>query len=202
MSERLRIADEDRETLVFLVHRHLSMVHLAFRRDTSEPEGILEFSREVGSAERLRMLFALSAADLMGVGPGIWTQWKSQLLFDLFDRMLLLLTGQDAAVDHALRLAEIKQRVLASCVAGPIHRKTTRSTKANWNPARTLSLALSHDHAAGADCRRPRRAAELSSRQAGRRRSFRSAEAAPSSITASSPTTATWPAVFTRRPVC
>ncbi|HEV8004275.1 MAG TPA: [protein-PII] uridylyltransferase [Planctomycetaceae bacterium] len=112
MAERLRITDEDRETLVFLVHRHLAMVHFAFRRDTSEPEGVVDFSREVGSAERLRMLFALSAADLMGVGPGVWTQWKSQLLFDLFDRTLLLLTGQDAAVDHARRLTEIKQQVL------------------------------------------------------------------------------------------
>jgi [protein-PII] uridylyltransferase len=112
MAQRLRIEEEDRETLVFLVHRHLSMAHLAFRRDTSEPEGILDFSREVGSAERLRMLFVLSAADLMGVGPGIWTQWKSQLLFTLFDRTLLLLSGEDAAVDHARRMGEIKQRVL------------------------------------------------------------------------------------------
>jgi len=112
IADRLRIEDQDRENLIFLVHRHLSMVHLAFRRDTSEPDSILEFSREVGSAERLRMLFVLSAADLMGVGPGVWTQWKSQLLFDLFDRTLLLLTGQDAAVDHAQRLAEIKRQVL------------------------------------------------------------------------------------------
>jgi [protein-PII] uridylyltransferase len=112
IADRLGIADENRETLVFLVHRHLMMAHLAFRRDTSEPEGILDFSREVGSAERLRMLFVLTAADVMGVGPGVWTQWKSQLLFDLFDRTLLLLTGQDAALDHARRLSEIKRQVM------------------------------------------------------------------------------------------
>jgi [protein-PII] uridylyltransferase len=88
------------------------MAHLAFRRDTSEPEPILEFGREVGSAERLRMLFVLTAADLRGVGPGVWTQWKSQLLFDLFDRTLQLLSGQDATVDYARRLAEIKEQVL------------------------------------------------------------------------------------------
>jgi [protein-PII] uridylyltransferase len=121
MADRLRIADEDRETLIFLVHRHLSMAHLAFRRDTSETEGILDFSREVGSAERLRMLFVLTAADLIGVGPGVWTQWKSQLLFDLFDRTLLLLTGQDAALDQARRLTEIKEQIvqLARQTAGP-----------------------------------------------------------------------------------
>jgi [protein-PII] uridylyltransferase len=120
IATRLRLEEADRENLVFLVHRHLSMAHLAFRRDTSEPESILEFGREVGSAERLRMLFVLSAADLMGVGPGVWTEWKSQLLFDLFDRTLLLLSGQDAAVDHAQRMAEIKQQVveLAAAAAG------------------------------------------------------------------------------------
>jgi [protein-PII] uridylyltransferase len=121
IADRLHLPVEDRENLIFLVHRHLAMTHLAFRRDTSEPEAILDFSREVGSAERLRMLFVLSAADLMGVGPGVWTQWKSQLLSDLFDRTLVLLSGEDAAVDHALRMAEIKQQVfeIASRSAGP-----------------------------------------------------------------------------------
>jgi [protein-PII] uridylyltransferase len=112
MASRLRMTDEDRDTLVFLVHRHLAMAHQAFRRDTSENEAILEFSREVGSAERLRMLFVLTAADVTAVGPGVWTQWKSQLVSELYDRTLVLLSGRDAAVDQARRLAEIKRQVL------------------------------------------------------------------------------------------
>ena len=112
MADRLRIADEDRETLVYLVYRHLAMAHQAFRRDNSEYEGILDFSREVGSAERLRMLFVLTAADVTAVGPGVWTQWKSQLVTELYERTLVLLGGQDAAADQARRLGEIKRRVM------------------------------------------------------------------------------------------
>jgi [protein-PII] uridylyltransferase len=112
MANRLRMTDEDRDTLVFLVFRHLVMAHQAFRRDMSEYEPILEFSREVGSAERLRMLFVLTAADVTAVGPGVWTEWKSQLLSELYDRTLILLSGQDAAADPERRLAETKHEVL------------------------------------------------------------------------------------------
>jgi [protein-PII] uridylyltransferase len=113
MADRLRMTDEDREALVFLVYRHLAMAHQAFRRDISEYDAILDFSREVGSAERLRMLFVLTAADVTAVGPGVWTDWKAQLLNELYDRTLILLSGSDAAADPEKRLVEIKQEVLA-----------------------------------------------------------------------------------------
>jgi len=129
-ADRLRIRDEDRETLSFLVHRHLAMAHQAFRRDTSEYEAILDFSREVGSAERLRMLFVLTAADVIAVGPGVWTQWKSQLLFDLYDRTMVLVSGQDAAVDQARRLAKIRRKVMQIVSeAGPPSRETAENAQ-------------------------------------------------------------------------
>jgi [protein-PII] uridylyltransferase len=112
MAARLRMPDDERDLLVFLVHKHLLMAHQAFRRDNSEPETILDFSREVGSAPALRMLYVLSAADVMGVGPGVWTQWKAELLAELYHRTLLLLSGEDAADDHQRRLARIKEEVV------------------------------------------------------------------------------------------
>jgi [protein-PII] uridylyltransferase len=115
-ADRLRMTDEDRETLAFLVYRHLAMAHQAFRRDISEYDAILDFSREVGSAERLRMLYVLTAADVTAVGPGVWTDWKAQLLNELYDRTLILLSGSDAAADPEKRLQEIKQEILAIVV--------------------------------------------------------------------------------------
>lgn len=112
VAQRLRMTDEDRDTLVFLVFRHLAMAHQAFRRDTSEYEEILDFSREVGSAERLRMLFVLTAADVAAVGPGVWTEWKAQLVSELYDRTLILLSGQDAAADQETRLTKIRSQVM------------------------------------------------------------------------------------------
>jgi [protein-PII] uridylyltransferase len=129
-ADRLRMRDEDRETLSFLVHRHLAMAHQAFRRDTSEYEEILDFSREVGSAERLRMLFVLTAADVMAVGPGVWTQWKSQLVSELYDRTMILLSGQDAAVDQARRLAKIRRKVMQIVSEGsPPSRETAETVQ-------------------------------------------------------------------------
>ena len=50
----------DAEALKFLVHKHLLMSHLAFRRDTSDDQLIVRFAVEVGSPEVLRMLFVLT----------------------------------------------------------------------------------------------------------------------------------------------
>lgn len=111
---RLNLADEERDTLAFLVHKHLAMAHLAFRRDFSHPGTVMEFGRMVGSPERLRMLYVLTAADISAVGPGVWTDWKSELLADLFDRTMLLLSGKHYAFQEDERLAAIRDKVRTS----------------------------------------------------------------------------------------
>jgi len=77
---------EEAETLEFLVGKHLIMNHLAFRRDTSDEQVLVRFAVDVGSPERLRMLFVMTAADLGGVGPGVWDSWKEDVLTDLYRR--------------------------------------------------------------------------------------------------------------------
>ena len=64
VSDRLQLPDHQRDQLVFLVHKHLMMSNWAFRRDLSDPETLLQFSREVGTPDTLRMLYVLTAADL------------------------------------------------------------------------------------------------------------------------------------------
>ena len=53
-AERLRLPPREAETLKFLVHKHLMMSHLAFRRDTSDDQLIVRFAVDVGSPEVLR----------------------------------------------------------------------------------------------------------------------------------------------------
>ncbi len=72
--------------VAFLVHKHLLMAHLAFRRDTSDPHLIRSFADRVESVERLRMLFVLTCADLAAVGPGVLNDWKTDVLSDLYAR--------------------------------------------------------------------------------------------------------------------
>src|SRR3990172_11966206 len=113
-ANRLRLSDDQRETLAFLVHKHLVMNHVAFRRDFTQQGVLAEFSRLVGSAERLQMLYVLTAADLTAVGPGVWTDWKSDVLAELFDRTMLLLSGKHYGYQEEQRLHVIRQKVRES----------------------------------------------------------------------------------------
>src|SRR3954471_15931920 len=55
------------------------------RRDIADPKTIQDFTCEVQSLERLRLLYLLTVVDITAVGPGTWTAWKGQLLKTLFD---------------------------------------------------------------------------------------------------------------------
>ncbi|MEX0726393.1 MAG: [protein-PII] uridylyltransferase [Planctomycetaceae bacterium] len=126
VAERLGLSAARREILVFLVHQHLLMTHLAFRRDIHDEEVLLGFSHDVGSPQVLRMLYVLSAADLQAVGPGVWNGWKGELLNDLFESSLELLSGEEHPERVAHRLADVKQRVLAAALsAATIPAETT-----------------------------------------------------------------------------
>jgi [protein-PII] uridylyltransferase len=92
-ADRLELSPHDRQALVFLVHKHLVMSHLAFRRDTSDEQLVVRFAVEVGSPDVLEMLFVLTAADIAAVGPGTLTQWKIEVLADLFHRTMQHLAG-------------------------------------------------------------------------------------------------------------
>lgn len=108
---RFRMRRHQRDQLVFLVHKHLRMTHLAFRRDTADMDVLIPFAHETGAPETLRMLYVLSAADLMAVGPGVWTEWKGELLTELFDRTMLMLSGNYRRHDEERRQERFKNEV-------------------------------------------------------------------------------------------
>lgn len=95
---RLRLPPQETELLKFLVHKHLMMSHLAFRRDTSEDQLVVRFAVEVGSPDALQMLYLLTAADLAAVGPGVMNNWKSEVLTDLYRRTMRHLAGEGTAL--------------------------------------------------------------------------------------------------------
>ncbi|MCA9052695.1 MAG: [protein-PII] uridylyltransferase [Planctomycetaceae bacterium] len=108
---RLGLTQQQTETIAFLVRWHLEMADVAFRRDITDERTLVMFSHLCSSPERLRMLFVLTAADVSGVGPGVWTDWKSDLLAELYDRCLLILSGKHYTFHEQERMQQIKQRV-------------------------------------------------------------------------------------------
>ncbi len=114
---RLQLPLREAETLKFLVHKHLVMSHLAFRRDTHDEELILRFAVDVGSPEVLDMLFVLTAADFAAVGPGVWNSWKAEVLTGLYRRTMRHLASDSPSVDSHERLKRRRAEVL-DCLAG------------------------------------------------------------------------------------
>lgn len=110
VAERLRLPASESDQLKFLVHKHLVMSHLAFRRDTSDEQLIIRFAVEVGSPEVLKMLYVMTCADLAAVGPGVLNSWKIELLSDLYRRTLRHLTAE-TPVDISRWLGEARQQV-------------------------------------------------------------------------------------------
>ncbi len=85
-AKRLMLDAETGETLEWLVLKHLAVNVVAFRHDLTDPEILLAFAAEVGSIHRLELLVVHTVADLTAVGPGVATDWKLNLIEDLYKR--------------------------------------------------------------------------------------------------------------------
>ncbi len=82
--DRLHLADEQRETVLFLIKHHLRMSLVAFRRDTEDPDIVKDFAAFIGTEQRLKMLCLLTLADVSAVSPETLTPWKEELLWRLY----------------------------------------------------------------------------------------------------------------------
>jgi [protein-PII] uridylyltransferase len=104
--ERIGADPELIDTVEFLVREHLVMSHIAQRRDLSDPRLVLDFARTVGSRSRLRLLYLLTAVDIRASSKKAWTEWKGDLLEELFEKTSEMLeTGADD-LDRATELFE------------------------------------------------------------------------------------------------
>jgi [protein-PII] uridylyltransferase len=93
LTARIGLAPEDADKVIFLVAHHLTMSHIAQRRDIDDPKTIESLAEVCRTPERLRMLYLLTCADMRAVGPGVMTGWQAQILWDLYARTLAHLTG-------------------------------------------------------------------------------------------------------------
>jgi [protein-PII] uridylyltransferase len=111
---RLGLAEQQAATVLLLVKEHVAMAQLAQRRDLSEPQVLSDFATQVGSLDALNSLMLLTYADLNAVAPGVWSEWKSALLWEAYRRTRTLLTGTDAIPDENEKLARFKEQVVNS----------------------------------------------------------------------------------------
>jgi len=91
IARRIGLAREDSERLEFLVRQHLLFAHISQRRDLNDEKMIAQFARQMETSENLKMLYLLTIADVRAVGADVWTNWKSSLFQELYEKAFSVL---------------------------------------------------------------------------------------------------------------
>ena len=116
IAERLRFNDDASQQLEFLVRHHLTMSHLAQRRDIRDEKLVIDFAKTVGNADNLKKLYLLTFADMKAVGPKVWSNWQDMLLAELYMNALEVFEkGAFIQSDQTERVARIRARVATAC---------------------------------------------------------------------------------------
>ena len=108
-TRRLGLAQDEVDTVSWLIRRHLDLSETAQRRDISDPDTIAGFGRLMGSQKRLDLLYVLTVVDIRAVGPGIWNDWKGVLLRELHGTAARFLDGKEELAPAAKALAAREQ---------------------------------------------------------------------------------------------
>ena len=81
---RFKLKKSETELIEWLVKNHLLMSDMAQKRDLSDPRTVQDFVRLIESRTKLKLLTVLTVCDIRGVGPGVWNNWKAQLIRNLY----------------------------------------------------------------------------------------------------------------------
>ncbi len=82
--ERLGAPDTDRETIEFLVLRHLDLSSIMSSRDLYDGSTARALADRVGTLERLKQLTMLTYADISAVNPQAMTPWRMEQLWRVY----------------------------------------------------------------------------------------------------------------------
>lgn len=140
ITAELGLENDDAETVVWLVGHHLMMSETAFKRDIFDPKTIEDFVDTVQSPERLKLLYALTVADIKAVGPNVWNSFKDKLLKDLFTLALEKMQGADS---RARRLTPAQKQMAEKAAEGQYAFSIT--TDAERGVSEFIVLAPDHD---------------------------------------------------------
>lgn len=109
---RLGITGDDAAEVRSLVLSHLTMYHVATRRDLDDPSTTADFCTQVRGREGLRHLYLLTVADITTTSPTAMTSWKARMLDELYFAADRWFAGTKGGIDET-RIEEVKAKALA-----------------------------------------------------------------------------------------
>jgi len=130
---RFGLRKAEAETLEWLVRYHLLMSDMAQKRDLSEPRTIRDFAKAVRTRKRLDLLTVLTVCDIRGVGPGVWNNWKAQLLRELYRQTSTALEHGLEAVNRGAAENEAKS-ALRAALGGWDKKDLRHETQRHYGP--------------------------------------------------------------------
>ncbi|WP_072687544.1 [protein-PII] uridylyltransferase [Rhodococcus marinonascens] len=117
IGKRLGLWPSDVAMLTAIVRHHLLLPDTATRRDVDDPETVKRVVETLGGdGVLLELLHALTEADSLATGPGMWGGWKSSLIGELVRRCRLVIAGEVLPAPDPL-----DPEHLALAAAGGIH---------------------------------------------------------------------------------
>lgn len=92
---RLGLWPSDIRTLSTMVRHHLLLAITATRHNVADPDTVAAVAEALGGDSMLlELMHALSEADSLATGPGVWSDWKATLIDDLVQRCRTLMAGE------------------------------------------------------------------------------------------------------------
>jgi len=117
--ERMKIDEEQREIIRFVIKNHLQMARFWQRHDIDDPDTAAVFAEQMETVENLRLLYIHTFCDARGTAKGLWNQYKDSLHTTLFSRAMAALKA-DGKVDESYKKHKeaVKQSIIDAGVDG------------------------------------------------------------------------------------
>ncbi|HEV2447544.1 MAG TPA: hypothetical protein VGS58_16550, partial [Candidatus Sulfopaludibacter sp.] len=81
---RIQVPSQERDTVLFLIGRHLELSSVPQARDVFDPQTIRDVAHRVETVEWLKVLILLTYADISAVNPAAMTPWRAEQLWQLY----------------------------------------------------------------------------------------------------------------------
>ncbi len=119
--DRMGYEEPEIELVTFLIKNHLVMEQVAFRRNLSDADTLNSFASRFTNTEQLDHLFLLTYADLSAVNPALWTNWKQELLNELYRKTKAMLVDKISGEELLKAPISLEELVSFSQDVSPEH---------------------------------------------------------------------------------
>jgi [protein-PII] uridylyltransferase len=139
--ERLGAPETDRETVEFLVLRHLDLSSVMSSRDLYDGSTARALADRVGTLERLKQLTMLTYADISAVNPQAMTPWRMEQLWRVYLMAYEELTRElvTERIHDAAGMPAERARFLEGLPTRYLRTHTPEEVDAHYELARQLS---------------------------------------------------------------